>query len=84
MQRTRVWRLLQGYRGQPPAAIDAIAAVLVRLGDLIVEHPQIAELDINPLLADAQGVLALDARIAVDPSRQTPPALLYRREILAV
>ena len=65
MQRTRVWRLLQGYRGQPPAAIDAVAAVLVRLSDLIVEHPQIAELDINPLLADAQGVLALDARIAV-------------------
>lgn len=84
MERTRVWRLLQGYRGQPAAAIDAVAAVLVRLGDLIVEHPQIAELDINPLLADAHGVLALDARIAVDPSRQTPPALLYRREVLAV
>ena len=53
MERTRVWRLLQGYRGKPPAAIDAIAEVLIRLGQLAADHPEIRELDINPLLADA-------------------------------
>jgi acetyltransferase len=68
MTRTRVWRLLQGYRGRPPAAIDAIAEVLIRLGQLAAEHPEIRELDINPLLADAHGVIAIDARIRVAPA----------------
>ncbi len=65
MARTRVWRLLQGYRGQPAADIDAIAEVLIRIGQLAAGHGEIAELDINPLLADSKGVIALDARIAV-------------------
>jgi acetyltransferase len=65
MRRTRVWRLLQSYRNRPPAAIDDIAQVLVRVAQLAADHPDLAELDINPLLADAQGVVALDARIRV-------------------
>ena len=68
MTRTRVWRLLQGYRDKPPAAVDAIADVLIRLGRLAAEHPEIRELDINPLLADPTGVIALDARIRVAPA----------------
>ena len=68
MTRTRVWRLLQGYRDRPPAAIDAVAEVLIRLGQLAAEHPEIRELDINPLLADAAGVIAIDARIRVAPA----------------
>ena len=63
MARTRVWKLLQGYRGTPPADIDAIANVLVRIAQLAVEFPAIAELDINPLIADSRGVMALDVRI---------------------
>ncbi|HML10238.1 MAG TPA: GNAT family N-acetyltransferase, partial [Stellaceae bacterium] len=65
MQRTRVWKLLQAYRGKPAAAIDAIADILIRLGELAAEHAEIVELDINPLLADASGAVALDARIRV-------------------
>ena len=65
MMRTRIWRLLQGYRGNPPAALDE---VLIRLGRLAAEHPEIRELDINPLLADPNGVIALDARIRVAPA----------------
>jgi acetyltransferase len=68
MARTRVWRLLQGYRGQPPAAIDAVADTLIRVAQLAADHPEIRELDINPLLADQKGVLALDARIGVAPA----------------
>ena len=71
MRQTRVWRLLQGYRDCPPADVGAIAEVLVRLGYLVARHPEIRELDINPLLADASGVIALDARVKVeDPARQ--------------
>jgi acetyltransferase len=61
--RTRVARLLAGYRDRPPAQLDAIAAALVSLSDLVIDFPEIAELDINPLLADAEGLIALDARI---------------------
>ena len=53
MARTRVWQLLQGYRGKPPANIEAVVDVLIRLGQLAADHPEIRELDINPLLADA-------------------------------
>ena len=65
LSRTRVDRLLRGYRDRPPAARDAVCDVLVRLSQLIADVGEIAELDINPLLADADGVIALDARIVV-------------------
>jgi acetyltransferase len=70
MIQTRVWRLLQPYRGRSAAAVDAIADVLIGLGPLAAEHPEIRELDINPLLADADGVIALDARIRVAPAAE--------------
>lgn len=63
---TRVSRLLAAYRDRPAADIDAVADVLVRLAELAIDRPEIAELDINPLLADTDGVIALDARIAIE------------------
>ena len=72
MEKTRVYRLLTGYRNRPKADIDAIALTLVKLSQLIVDVPEIVELDINPLLADAQGVMALDARMKVRPAKATP------------
>ncbi|GEO40758.1 GCN5 family N-acetyltransferase [Skermanella aerolata] len=65
MSRTRVWKLLQGYRDRPPAAIDQIALTLIKISQMITDIAEIVELDINPLLADDAGVLALDARIKV-------------------
>jgi acetyltransferase len=66
MRQTRVWRLLQGYRDRPAADVGAIAEALVRLGYLVARHPEIHEVDINPLLADETGVVALDARVRVE------------------
>jgi acetyltransferase len=66
--RTRVAKMLAGYRDRPPADIDAIAQTLVRLSELLVAVPEVAELDINPLLAGRGGVLALDARVVVRPA----------------
>ena len=63
--RTRVDRLLRGYRDRPPADRAAVCDVLIRLSRLIADVGEIAELDVNPLLADADGVIALDARIVV-------------------
>ncbi len=63
--RTRVARLLAGYRDRPAADVDAICRCMIQISQLVSDIPEIAELDINPLLADANGVLALDARIRV-------------------
>jgi len=72
MRQTRVWRLLQGYRDHPPADLDAVADTLVRLSYLSARHPEIRELDINPLLADADGAIALDARVGIADARAPP------------
>lgn len=65
IQETRVYGLLQGYRDRPAADMDAIALTLVKLAQLAAELADVAELDINPLLADAAGVVALDARVRI-------------------
>jgi acetyltransferase len=70
---TRISRLLNGYRHRPAADRDAIALALVRLAQLAADMPEIRELDINPLLADETGVIALDARIAVKPAKAVSP-----------
>jgi acetyltransferase len=71
MSRTRIFRLLQGYRGTPPADIDAAALTLVEVSQLVCDIPEIIEIDINPLLADGSGVTALDARIRVAPADES-------------
>jgi acetyltransferase len=65
IERTRVSRLLRAYRDVPAAKEDAVATVLVKLSQMAADIPEIRGLDINPLLADETGVLALDARVAV-------------------
>jgi acetyltransferase len=65
IERTRVSRLLRSYRDVPAVKPDAVAMVLVKLAQMAADIPDIRELDINPLLADETGVLAVDARIAV-------------------
>jgi len=68
IQRTRIARLLAGWRDVPPADQAAVVQVLTTLSQLLADEPRIAEIDINPLLADAQGVIALDARVRVSAS----------------
>lgn len=69
ISRTRISKLLHGYRDHPPADIDAIERVLIALAELASEFDEIVELDINPLLADEHGVIAVDARIGLKPSQ---------------
>jgi acetyltransferase len=65
IERTRVSRLLHAYRDVPAVRHDAVAMVLVKLAQVAADIPEIREFDINPLLADESGVLAVDARVAV-------------------
>src|SRR5262245_42923312 len=65
--RTRVSRVLKAYRDVPAADLDAIALLLVKLAQLAADLPELRELDLNPVLADQNGLIAVDARIAVAP-----------------
>jgi acetyltransferase len=71
VSRTRVAKLLAGYRDHPPVRLDAICDALIALSQMLADLPELAELDINPLLADDHGVIALDARLRVS---RTPGA----------
>ncbi len=73
MQQTRVYKLLQGYRDRPAAKLQEIGACLIRLSQLIIDVAEITEVDINPLLADSEGVIALDARIRLDAAAAGNP-----------
>lgn len=68
IMRTRISKLLGGYRDVPAADLEAIKLTLVKISQLIIDIPEIVELDINPLFADSKGVIALDARIKVEAS----------------
>ncbi|MBF9234982.1 bifunctional acetate--CoA ligase family protein/GNAT family N-acetyltransferase [Microvirga alba] len=68
ISRTRVSRILKSYRDVPAADTQAIALVLVKLAQLSADCPEVHELDINPLLADHDGVIVIDARVAVLPA----------------
>lgn len=72
--RTRISRLLDGYRGRPAADRNAIALTLVKVAQLVADVPEIREMDLNPLLADDQGVIAVDARISVAASQTVRPS----------
>src|SRR6266567_3828082 len=71
ISRTRISKLLAGYRDRLPADVTAVSRTLIQVSHLIADIPEIVELDINPLLADDQGVLVLDARMRVAPSSAT-------------
>ncbi len=69
ISRTRVAKLLAGYRNRPAAKLDAVIDVLSACAAMLADLPELAELDINPLLADASGVIALDARVRIAAAR---------------
>jgi acetyltransferase len=70
---TRIYKLLKGFRDRPPVDLDALALNLVKLSTLAVQHRAIRELDINPLLIDHKGMIALDARIKIEDPAIRPP-----------
>jgi acetyltransferase len=79
MRRTKVHELLRGYRNVPPANLDAVATALLQVAQLVTDLPEIREVDVNPLLADPYGVIALDGRVRVAPSEGPAHARLAIR-----
>jgi acetyltransferase len=68
IERTKIATALRGVRGRRPIDTDVLAALLVRFSELVAEQPRIAEIDINPLLASPERILALDARVVLHPA----------------
>ena len=66
--RTRVARQLQGYRDRRPVDVDRLAGILQRLAQLVAEHPAIGDIDLNPLIAEADRLKVVDARVTLVPS----------------
>ena len=67
IDRTRVSRLLRGYRNVPPADLQALELMLVKVAQLAADLPEVRELDLNPVLADEKGAIAVDARVVIAP-----------------
>lgn len=65
LQSLRIGTLLEGFRGRRAINVDRLVEVLMRISYLIADNPEIAELDVNPLLVTPQGVTALDARVVL-------------------
>jgi acetyltransferase len=63
MEQTKIYKALKGVRGRKPVDLEALEALMVQFSQLVVEHPLIKEIDINPLLASGDGLVALDARV---------------------
>jgi acetyltransferase len=68
MEQTKIFRALEGVRGRQAVDLGALEELLVRFSDLVVEQPWIKEIDINPLLASSERLLALDARVVLHGS----------------
>lgn len=66
MEETNVYRMLQGFRGRPPADIRRLEEIIVNFSNLVVDFPEIAEIDVNPVAVSGGKAYALDARIVID------------------
>jgi acetyltransferase len=73
IESTRVYQLLRGYRNRPPANLELLEQVIVRLAYLVADFPEIVELDINPLALSGQEVLAVDARVMLEATQVQSP-----------
>src|ERR1700691_4804994 len=81
MEQTRIYKALKGVRGRKPVNLAELEQVMVRFSRLVVEQPWIKEIDINPLLATPERLVALDARIVVhgpEVGREQLPKLAIR------
>ncbi len=73
MEGTRVFTLLQGFRNRPPADMEALEALLMRVSQLVIDFPQIAELDMNPVIVKDGLPRAVDARILLEDAAEPSP-----------
>jgi len=74
IERARAAAMLGPWRGAPAADVDALEQILLRVSEMVCALPQLREMDLNPIIVDAQGAVAVDARIVVEPTAQASGA----------
>jgi acetyltransferase len=72
IERSRIAESLGEWRGAPAADIEALEQILLRVSEMVCELPQLREMDINPIIVDEHGAVAVDARIVIDHAPSTP------------
>ena len=73
MKKTKVYRLLEGYRNHPPANLTLLEEILIRLSQLVTDFPEIEELDINPLAVTKNDFCGVDARVLLKSTEVPSP-----------
>jgi acetyltransferase len=84
IDRSRVHETLGAWRGAPAVDRAALEQVLLRVSEMVCELPQLREMDINPIIVDEHGAVAVDARIVIGPAAQTSPGRAGRYGHLAI
>jgi len=69
----KTFPLLDGYRGAPRADISALEDVILRVNALVEAHPEVAEMDLNPVIVHTDGAVVVDARIRLEPGSPKAP-----------
>ncbi len=83
IERTRIYPLLKGYRGQPGVNLEDLAFTLCKFSYLLMDFPEIAEIDINPLMAGDDGSIIVDAHIVLDPDVKTHKPKVYHHLVIS-
>jgi len=76
IEQTKAFQLLKGFRGLPPVNMNKVEEVMIKFSQLIIDHPEIKEFDINPLVVDKDELIAVDARIIIDTEPNNQPHLI--------
>ena len=76
IEKTKAAKLLNGFRGLPPVNIQKVEETLINFSQMITDHPEIKEVDINPLIASGDELIAVDARIVVDENPKSKPHII--------
>ncbi|WP_296509036.1 bifunctional acetate--CoA ligase family protein/GNAT family N-acetyltransferase [Rhodoferax sp.] len=84
IERSRVAETLGEWRGSAPANIDLLEQILLRISEMVCELPQLREMDINPIIVDEHGALAVDARIVIDHAPQGVSSRVHNYNHLSI
>jgi len=76
IEKTKAYDLLKGFRNLPPVNIQKVEETLINFSQMIIDHPEISEVDINPLIASGDELTAVDARIVIDKNPKNKPHLI--------
>jgi acetyltransferase len=76
IEKTKAYELLKGFRNIPPVDMKKVEETMIKFSQMLIDHPEIKEVDINPLIPQGNDVIAVDARIILDPEPEKHPHLV--------